>query len=444
MRLEFKEGKSNKFWEAELGKTWVTVTFGRVGSAGQKKRHDLDNARDAAATYQKLIAQKKKKGYREVGGEPPAPASVRDEKLEAAVRGDRERQAPYFVLSDFLQSSGEPIGELIAVQIANANKPSPELKKRSNALIKKLSLLDADMGSLEFRWGLLESVRLENTRDWMDSKFDVRPVLEKLFGSVACTALRELKVGVIRWDEHMEDLQRLFEIAARFEWAKGLERLHLGDVEDVDMTHHSIGTVGKPISKTFPALRSLILHGGQHYAEHDASLDFSGLDLPELKQLVIETCSMNKKRLKALWAAKLPKLEGLTLWFGDREDYGATATLKDLKPLLEGNVFPNLKHLGLANAGFEKELAVAVPKSTLAPQLESLDLSMGTLDDADVAGLVAAKKSFPKLKSLDVSDNWFTKAGVAALKKAYPNLEADHQRKPWEDQPDVRYVSVSE
>lgn len=444
MRLEFKEGKSNKFWEAELGKTWVTVTFGRVGSAGQKKRHDFDNERNAAATYQKLIAQKKKKGYREVGGEKPSAPSARDAKIEATIRARPDDQSAYLVYSDFLQSAGDPLGELIAVQIALSKKKDATQTKRQNALLKTLALLEPDLGTLNFKWGLLESVRLENHRDWMDSKFDVRPSLEKLFGSAACVALRELKVGVIRWDEHMEDLQRLFEIAGRFEWAKGLERLHLGDVEDVDMTHHSIGTVGKPISKTFPALRSLILHGGQHYADHDGSLDFSGLDLPELKQLVIETCSMNKKRLKALWSAKLPKLEGLTLWFGDREDYGATATLKDLAPLLEGKVFPKLKHLGLANAGFEKELAVAVPKSTLAPQLESLDLSMGTLDDADVPGLVAAKKSFPKLKSLDVSDNWFTKAGVAALKKAYPNLEAENQRKPWEDQPDVRYVSVSE
>jgi hypothetical protein len=329
------------------------------------------------------------------------------------------------------------------VQVALSKKKDPALTKRSNALIKKLALLDEDLGELTFKWGLLESVRIENRRDWMDDQFDCRPVLEKLFGSAACVALRELKVGVIRWDGHQEDLQRLFEIAGRFEWAKALERLHLGDVQDVDMTHHSLGTVGKAISKTFPALRSLILHGGQHYADHDASLDFSGLVLPELKQLVIETCSMNKKRLEALWAAKLPKLEGLTLWFGDREDYGATATLKDLAPLLEGKVFPNLKHLGLANAAFESELAAALPKSKLAPQLESIDLSMGTLHDGDVPGLVAAAKTFKKLRSLDVSDNFLSKSGVAALAKAYPHLDAGEQRVGYEVD-GQRYVSVSE
>lgn len=442
MRLEFKEGTSNKFWEAELGKTWVDVSWGRVGTAGQKKRHAFPNEREAAANYQKLIAQKKQKGYREVGGEKAAVPSARDAKLEAAIRARPDDQAAYLVYSDFLQSAGDPLGELIAVQVALTKKKDPALSKRSSALIKKLALLEPDLGDLSFKWGLLESVRLENHRDWMDGTFDVRPVLEKLFGSAACVALRELKVGVIRWDEHQEDLQRLFEIAGRFEWAKGLERLHLGDVHDVDMTHHSIGTVGKAISKTFPGLRSLILHSGQHYADHDASFDFSGLALPELKQLVIETCSMSKKRLKALWGAKLPKLEGLTVWFGDREDYGATATLKDLAPLLEGRVFSSVRHLGLANAAFESELAAALPKSKLAPQLESLDLSMGTLHDGDVPGLVAAAKTFKKLQSLDVSDNFLTKSGVAALAKAYPKVDGANQRTPYE--PGQRYASVSE
>lgn len=237
------------------------------------------------------------------------------------------------------------------MQVAlSKKKKDPTLAKREKALIKRLDLLDSDLGELTFRWGLLDSVRLENRRDWMDPKFDVKPVLEKLFSSAACAALRELKVGVIRWDEHEEDLQTLFEVAGQ--------------------------------------------------------------------QL-------------------------LTLWFGS-EDHGADATVNDLEPLLGAKAFPHLKHLGLANAEFAPDIAQALPKSKLAPQLESLDLSMGTLDDSHVAGLVAGVKAFKKLKSLDVRENFFTKAGIAQLQKALPNVDGEEQKTPWEDDPNARYVSVSE
>lgn len=232
MRLEFKEGTSNKFWEAELSGNSFEAHWGKIGTAGQKKKQTFPSPAAARKAWEQLVAEKKKKGYREVGGAKPAVPSARDAKPEAALRERRDDQTAYLVYSDFLQSAGDPLGELIAVQVAHATKKDAALLKRSNALIKKLALLEPDLGTLEFKWGLLESVRIENQRDWMDEAFDCRPVLEKLFGSAACVALRELRVGVIRWDGHMEDLQRLFESAGRFEWAKGLERLHLGDVED--------------------------------------------------------------------------------------------------------------------------------------------------------------------------------------------------------------------
>lgn len=445
MRLEFKDGKSNKFWEAVLARTSFDVTWGRIGSAGQKKRQQFGTPHAAKQAFDKLVAEKLKKGYREVGAAAPPPApGARDEKLEAAVRARRDDPAARLVFSDFLQGVGDPIGELIAVQVALEKKKDPALARREKALLKKLDLVNPRLGTLHFRGGLLDSVRLENTIDWMDEKFDVRPHLEKLFGSTACVALRELKVGVLRWDHHEADLQTLFAVAARHAWAKSLERLHLGDLENVDMAHHSIGVVGKPISRTFPGLRSLILHSGEKsWAGGHDTFDFAGLDLPELRELTIETCSMSKRRLKALWAAKLPKLERLTVWFGS-EDQGANSTGKDLAPLLEGQVFPHLKHLGLANAQFEPEIAAALPSSQLARQLESLDLSLGTLDDSHVAGLVGAAKAFKKLARLDVHENFLTKQGIAALKKAYPQLEARDQKELWEDDPDARYVSVGE
>lgn len=51
MRLELKDGKSDKFWEAELGRTWFDVTWGRIGSAGQTKRQKFPTAYEARQAY---------------------------------------------------------------------------------------------------------------------------------------------------------------------------------------------------------------------------------------------------------------------------------------------------------------------------------------------------------------------------------------------------------
>lgn len=66
-RFEFKDKKSSKFWQIALSDDGsTTVTFGRIGSAGQSKSkvHDDDDA--AAAFFEKQIASKLKEGYVEV------------------------------------------------------------------------------------------------------------------------------------------------------------------------------------------------------------------------------------------------------------------------------------------------------------------------------------------------------------------------------------------
>ena len=45
--FEFSEGTSNKFWNVSLSGKTVTVTFGKIGTAGQTK--PKDHADEAAA-----------------------------------------------------------------------------------------------------------------------------------------------------------------------------------------------------------------------------------------------------------------------------------------------------------------------------------------------------------------------------------------------------------
>jgi predicted DNA-binding WGR domain protein len=87
-RREFrlKDAKSDKFWAIEVEGAAHTVHFGRVGTNGQRKTKEFDDAAAAAASAAKLIASKVKKGYSELdgGGDTAAPEAKTAPEAKAA------------------------------------------------------------------------------------------------------------------------------------------------------------------------------------------------------------------------------------------------------------------------------------------------------------------------------------------------------------------------
>src|SRR5512145_1820910 len=69
-RFEFSDGKSNKFWQIERVGQTVRVEFGRIGTNGQSQEKDHGSEATAKNEYDKLVREKVKKGYAEVGGAP--------------------------------------------------------------------------------------------------------------------------------------------------------------------------------------------------------------------------------------------------------------------------------------------------------------------------------------------------------------------------------------
>jgi len=65
-RFEFVEGTSNKFWEVSVSNSQVSVTFGRIGTAGQRHNKSFTNPSAAQQHADKLIQQKLAKGYVEL------------------------------------------------------------------------------------------------------------------------------------------------------------------------------------------------------------------------------------------------------------------------------------------------------------------------------------------------------------------------------------------
>jgi predicted DNA-binding WGR domain protein len=66
-RYEFSHGTSNKFWEVALSGKSFTTTYGKIGSVGQKTAKTFATPADARNECDKLVAEKRKKGYVLVG-----------------------------------------------------------------------------------------------------------------------------------------------------------------------------------------------------------------------------------------------------------------------------------------------------------------------------------------------------------------------------------------
>ncbi len=89
-RYELIEGTSSKFWEIARTDTGFATRFGRIGTAGQESEKAFDEPAKAKREYEKIVAEKVKKGYALVGGLPasaakPVAAAVGAAKVEAKV-----------------------------------------------------------------------------------------------------------------------------------------------------------------------------------------------------------------------------------------------------------------------------------------------------------------------------------------------------------------------
>ncbi len=68
VHLEFEEGTSSKFWRARTEGQTLYVNYGKIGSAGQTQVKDFGDPAAATKEYNKLVAEKRKKGYVDAGG----------------------------------------------------------------------------------------------------------------------------------------------------------------------------------------------------------------------------------------------------------------------------------------------------------------------------------------------------------------------------------------
>ncbi|HEY1546937.1 MAG TPA: WGR domain-containing protein [Kofleriaceae bacterium] len=68
VHLEFEEGNSSKFWRARVEGKTLYVNYGKIGSNGQTQVKDFASPDVATREYDKLVTEKRKKGYQDAGG----------------------------------------------------------------------------------------------------------------------------------------------------------------------------------------------------------------------------------------------------------------------------------------------------------------------------------------------------------------------------------------
>ncbi len=61
--FEYQDDKSSKFWEINLDGSSITTSYGKIGTTGQVSEKTFESAEKAEKEYQKLVAEKTKKGY---------------------------------------------------------------------------------------------------------------------------------------------------------------------------------------------------------------------------------------------------------------------------------------------------------------------------------------------------------------------------------------------
>lgn len=101
VELEFEEGTSSKFWRARVEGKTLYVNYGKIGSNGQTQVKDFPSPDGAEKEYDKLVREKRKKGYvdKDGGGEGDGDEEAdedEDEDGEDEEGGDddEEEEAP--------------------------------------------------------------------------------------------------------------------------------------------------------------------------------------------------------------------------------------------------------------------------------------------------------------------------------------------------------------
>ena len=259
-------------------------------------------------------------------------------------------------------------------------------------------------------------------------------VLAILLAEPSARFLRELTVGLVTFEDNSYG-RIARELGRRY--LPSLRSLFLGDFhsEETELNWSSLGNL-QPMYAALPNLHSLKLRSG--------SMRLGTIALPRLERFEVVTGGLDRKAARAIAAASWPGLRALSIQVGPARrggDGGAKA--QDFQPILDGAGLPRLTHLGLTNLDYTDALIEPLAHGKVLPQLEELDLVMGTLSDDGARLLYRYQRAFAHLRHIDVNDNFLTRDGLKLLEATKLPFHFGEQRDD-EGDPENRYASAYE
>ena len=394
--LIFMDSTSSKFWNIELSGDSHTVTYGRSGTDGQTKTKSFADADAARKDFEKLVAAKLKKGYVDAGS---ASASEDEDGNELPVIAFRSIMKQ----DDVYENAKTFIGR----RVVDYN---PEKKPTGGKTV------------FRFRGDYDEDVCVEYLTHFLQT-------------DVAAEA-----VGIVigSWfgdDSQLDPTDVVEALCENREQLRCLKAIYLGDVvsEENEMSWIQQCDMS-PLLEAFPDLELLRTRGGE-------GLSISKPNHAKLRGITCEAGGLPAEVVRSIGRSRFPSLEHLELWLGT-DDYGGDSTVEDLQPILSGDLFPNLKYLGLRNCDFADDIAAVVVHSPLVRRIETLDLSFGVLTDEGGRALLTLPIA-GNLQHVNLHYNFLTNEITKLLNKMPIKFDLS---KPsgMESEEEWRFVAVGE
>ena len=436
-RYELVDGSTQKFWEIERDGNTYTVRYGKIGTDGQKSAKAFESDAKTTKEYDKAIASKVKKGYKLVASVQRAPEPGSNPDLEAKIVADLDDKAAWLVYADWLEEQEDPRGELIDAY-ANGTDPAAlhaaHVKEFMGRFAKDLEPY------AEFTWhmGYWKSIKVfvdYDNEEMPESASTTAAVLGIALRHPSSKFLQEIRIGAPEgiFDGEAE-FQALINQVVKNGVRPTVRKLVVGDY-DQDETEISWTDVGthKGIWPVLPNLRDFHAKGG--------GIELGKINAPNLQTLTLHSGGLGTEPVSQIAKANLPELQRLEIWFG-AEDYGAECSAQDAaKVIANDKGLPKVRWLGLMNSEFANDLPPLLAASKLLPQLEELDLSMGTMTDVGAQALIDNAPKFAHLKAISVDENFIGKDVAAQLVAALPQVTIGDQENAEDD---YLYVSVGE
>ncbi|GGJ24269.1 STM4015 family protein [Deinococcus roseus] len=271
------------------------------------------------------------------------------------------------------------------------------------------------------------SVEYDDKTSWVEK-------LQSYLNTVGSGASRGLVVGMWGTDSEESATEALQALVAAKQQLPLLEALFFGDITyEENEISWIYNTDHRPVFEAYPNLLHYGTRGGN-------DLRFTGLKALKLQTLIVQTGGMSADTVRDIMQAQLPELIHLELYLGT-EEYGASYEMADLTPILDGTLFPKLKHLGLKNAQNQDEIAQVIVNAPVLAQLEVLDLSLGILTDEGAQALLNHAEAWEHLQRLNLQHHFITEEVQERFEPLKPLIDLGD---PQDTNDDWRFVSIGE